>query len=167
MQILLSGDTVITAKLDRMFRSALDALTVIQDFQQRSIHLYLLDIGGDDVSGNGVSRMILQLLSIFAEFERSRIRERVPRREVAPARRTAPPGGGPFDWRVAPREEGDKRAPKLITLPAEQEAITEIQRLRGSGTTLRAIAGAMKDHGFRLSPETVRQVLERTTESGA
>jgi len=41
---------VIAAKLDRMFHSALDALTVVEDLKKRGVSLHHLDLGGD-ISG--------------------------------------------------------------------------------------------------------------------
>jgi DNA invertase Pin-like site-specific DNA recombinase len=64
-----SGDVIVAARMDRCFRSALDALQTIQGFKRRHISLWLLDLG--DVSGNGVSQLILVVLSAVAEFERS------------------------------------------------------------------------------------------------
>src|SRR5690348_5343938 len=44
---LKPGDVIITPKLDRMFRSALDALAVLKDFKARAISLHMIDLGGD------------------------------------------------------------------------------------------------------------------------
>jgi hypothetical protein len=44
---LESGDIVIAAKLDRLFRSALDALKVVESLKTRGVKLHLLDLGGD------------------------------------------------------------------------------------------------------------------------
>src|SRR5436309_6303185 len=44
---LRSGDHVIATKLDRMFRSAQDALNVAADLRDKGVHLHLLDIGGE------------------------------------------------------------------------------------------------------------------------
>jgi DNA invertase Pin-like site-specific DNA recombinase len=46
------GDIVVSARMDRCFRSAFDALETIKNFKKRRIALWLLDLG--DVSGNGV-----------------------------------------------------------------------------------------------------------------
>ena len=46
------GDVIITAKLDRAFRSALDALEVLEELKERGIGLHMIDLGGD-VTGNG------------------------------------------------------------------------------------------------------------------
>ena len=53
---LKNGDVVITAKLDRMFRSALDALDVLAKLKKRGINLHMIDLGGD-VTGNGISKL--------------------------------------------------------------------------------------------------------------
>ena len=51
--VIQPGDVVITAKLDRMFRSALDALNVCNAFKEQGISLHMIDLGGD-VTGNGM-----------------------------------------------------------------------------------------------------------------
>jgi putative DNA-invertase from lambdoid prophage Rac len=73
---LRKGDIVIAPKLDRLFRSALDALTVVEDMRKRGVGLHLLDLGGD-ISGNGMSKLFLTIAAAFAEAERDRIRERI------------------------------------------------------------------------------------------
>jgi putative DNA-invertase from lambdoid prophage Rac len=67
---------VITPKLDRMFRSALDALDVLGKLKQAGIALHMIDLGGDTTS-NGVSKRVFTILSAVAEAERDRTRERV------------------------------------------------------------------------------------------
>jgi putative DNA-invertase from lambdoid prophage Rac len=76
---LQKGDTLVAAKLDRMFRSAADCLAVVEAFKARGVSLFLLDLNGgaDDVSGNGIARLFLTIVSAFAEFERDRIGERI------------------------------------------------------------------------------------------
>jgi hypothetical protein len=53
------GDTIITAKLDRMFRSALDALGVLGKLQKQGVSLHMIDLGGD-TTGNGISKLVLR-----------------------------------------------------------------------------------------------------------
>jgi DNA invertase Pin-like site-specific DNA recombinase len=76
---LQRGDTLVASKLDRMFRSAADCLKVVEAFKARGVSLYLLDLNGgaDDVSGNGIARLFLTIVSAFAEFERNRTGERI------------------------------------------------------------------------------------------
>ena len=75
---LKAGDMVIASKLDRLFRSALDALQVVEDLKARGVKLHLLDLGGD-IAANGLSKLFLTVAAAFAEAERDRIRERVVR----------------------------------------------------------------------------------------
>ena len=74
---LKPGDKIICTKLDRAFRSALDALDILDRFKSQGIALHLLDLGTDDVTGNGVSRLVFTILSAVAEAERDRIRSRI------------------------------------------------------------------------------------------
>ena len=45
---------VIAAKLDRFFRSALDALQVVEELKARGVKLHLLDLGGDIAHRAGI-----------------------------------------------------------------------------------------------------------------
>jgi hypothetical protein len=45
---------LIASKLDRMFRSALDALQATELLKYRGVALHLIDLGGD-IAGNGLS----------------------------------------------------------------------------------------------------------------
>src|SRR5712691_1729205 len=74
--VLNPGDVVITPKLDRMFRSALDALDVLRQLKERDVSLHMIDLGGD-VTGNGISKLVFTILSAVPEAERARIRERI------------------------------------------------------------------------------------------
>ena len=123
LMTLKAGDVVITAKLDRMFRSALDALAVLGQLQQRGVSLHMIDLGGD-VTGNGISKLVFTILSAVAEAERDRIRERI--RDVKAdqrSRRRYLGGIVPFGWQVGP--DGD-----LIEVPQQQAAIQRARELR-------------------------------------
>ena len=85
---LQRGDMVIAPKLDRLFRSALDALQMVDDLRKRGVSLCLLDLGGD-ISGNGLSKLFLTIAAAFAEAERDRIKERVSQSKADRTRRRA------------------------------------------------------------------------------
>jgi putative DNA-invertase from lambdoid prophage Rac len=76
LALVQAGDTIITPKLDRMFRSSLDALDVLSKLKERGVSLHMIDLGGD-VTGNGISKLVFTILSAVAEAERDRIRERI------------------------------------------------------------------------------------------
>jgi putative DNA-invertase from lambdoid prophage Rac len=146
------GDIVIAAKLDRLFRSALDALKVVEDLKGRGVKLHLLDLGGD-IAGNGLSKLFLTIAAAFAEAERDRIRERIGQVKADQKARGRYLGGKvPFGFR-----RGD--AGELVEIPAEQEAIREMVTLRAQGKALRTISKAVQAKGHRISHEGVAGVL--------
>ena len=162
---ITTGDAIVCPKLDRMFRSAFDALTVIKDLQRRRISLFLLDLGSDDVSGNGVSRMMLTMLSAFAEFERDRISERIKdsKRQL---RATGMHQGGnrPFGWRVVRKGKDEG---KLVPDPEEQRALEDIRRMKAEGVSLRTIADTLKARGLSISHQSVKRALDRGADANA
>jgi DNA invertase Pin-like site-specific DNA recombinase len=70
---LEQGSVVVASKLDRVFRSASDALSTVEAWKQRGVDLILVDCGTDPVSSNGNSKLFFSILASVAEFERSRI----------------------------------------------------------------------------------------------
>ena len=134
---LQRGDIVIAEKLDRLFRSALDALKVVESLKTRGVKLHLLDLGGD-IAGNGISKLFLTIAAAFAEAERDRIRERIGQVKAdQKARGRYLAGKVPFGFRRG--DDGE-----LVPHEAEQEAIREMVALRAQRKALRAIADAMR-----------------------
>jgi putative DNA-invertase from lambdoid prophage Rac len=149
---LKAGDVVITPKLDRMFRSALDALDVLGRLKDRGVSLHMIDLGGD-VTGNGVSKLVFTILSAVAEAERDRIRERIRDVKADQRKRQRYLGGiVPFGWRIG--EDG-----ALVEVPEQQGAIQRIVELRRKGLSLRAISASIAADGVKLSHEGVKNVL--------
>src|SRR6516225_5118369 len=149
---LRKGDVVIAPKLDRLFRSALDALQVVEDLRKRGVSLHLLDLGGD-ISGNGLSKLFLTIAAAFAEAERDRTRERIGQVKADQKARGRYLGGiVPFGYRRGERGE-------LAPHESEQAAIRQMIALRAQGKVLRAIAEAMQAKGFKISHEGVKGVL--------
>ena len=95
---------MIAAKLDRLFRSVLDALEVHAQFIKRGIGLHLIDLGGD--IANGLSKLLYTIAVAFAEAERDRIRERMLGTKADQKKRGRFLGGtAPFGWRVGGHSE--------------------------------------------------------------
>ena len=160
LDALRPGDVLITAKLDRMFRSALNALDVLGQLKERSVSLHMIDLGGD-VTGNGISKLVFTILSAVAEAERDRIRERIRDVKADQRKRRRYLGGiVPFGWQVT--EDG-----ALIEDPDEQRAIQRILQLRREGLSLRAISLAISADGVKLSHEGVKNVLASAGDADA
>tara|TARA_R110001599_G_C12276626_1_gene662545 strand:+ start:5599 stop:6174 length:576 start_codon:yes stop_codon:yes gene_type:complete len=72
---LEAGDTLVVLKLDRLGRDNIDVQQTIELLINKGIKVICLDLPVRDLSSSE-GKLMLQLFSSFAEFERSRIRER-------------------------------------------------------------------------------------------
>jgi DNA invertase Pin-like site-specific DNA recombinase len=162
LQVLRPGDQVIAAKLDRVFRSALDALETIASFKQRKISLWLLDLGGD-CSGNGISELVLTIMSAVAQFERSRIAD-----AKAAMRHNGLHHGGsrPFGWQLGKGVDSG-RTRKLVPYPAEQQALRDMKAMRHDGKSLMQIRDALRARGFQISHQSIAKILARAVRAAA
>ena len=68
-------DLVAAWSVDRLGRSLIDLVGILQEFHAKHVDLYLHQQGLDTSTPSG--RAMFQMLGVFAEFERSMIRERV------------------------------------------------------------------------------------------
>jgi DNA invertase Pin-like site-specific DNA recombinase len=75
------GDTVVVHKLDRLARSMLQFVRVLELLKQRGVRLVSLTETIDTETPHG--RMVLQIIGVFAEFERELIRERCLAGQIA------------------------------------------------------------------------------------
>jgi putative DNA-invertase from lambdoid prophage Rac len=155
---LRPGDTVITPKLDRMFRSALDALGILAKMKAAGIALHMIDLGGDTTT-NGVSKLVFTILSAVAEAERDRTRERISEVKRDQRKRGRYLGGiAPFGFRKG--DDGE-----LVPIPEQQAAIRKMKRLRAQGMALRPIAEAMRAEGVQISHVGVQAALASISHS--
>lgn len=72
---LESGDTLVVLKLDRLGRDNIDVQQTIDALTTKGIKVVCLDLPVADLSSSE-GKLMLQMFSAFAEFERNRIRER-------------------------------------------------------------------------------------------
>jgi DNA invertase Pin-like site-specific DNA recombinase len=71
---LARGDTLIVAKLDRIARSAIDGMKLVDGLMERGVTVNILNLG--ILSDNTTGRLIRNIFFAFAEFERDLIIER-------------------------------------------------------------------------------------------
>ncbi|MCJ2116735.1 recombinase family protein [Methylobacterium sp. J-001] len=155
LTMLRRGDMVITPKLDRMFRSALDALNTMGELRDRGVSLHMIDLGGD-VTSNGIAKLVFTILAAVAEAERDRTRERIADVKHDQRKRGRYLGGTvPFGFAL--RNDGS-----LAEVEGEQEAVCEMAKLQAAGKSLRVIAAAMGKRGFQMSHNRVRDILSGT-----
>ncbi|MFE4428789.1 recombinase family protein [Peribacillus butanolivorans] len=72
--ILEDGDTLVVTKLDRFARSTVDAIQKVKELFEKGVKIHILNMGLVEDTPTG--RLILTIMSGFAEFERDMIVER-------------------------------------------------------------------------------------------
>ncbi|MBT2729207.1 recombinase family protein [Bacillus sp. ISL-75] len=74
LEALQEGDTLVVTKLDRFARSAVEGIQTVKDLLARGVKVHILNMGL--VENTPTGRLIFNILSSFAEFERDMIVER-------------------------------------------------------------------------------------------
>ena len=109
-------DMVMVWSVDRLGRSLQHLTALLSDIESKGINLYLHQQNIDTSSPSG--KMLFQLLGVFAEFERSMIRERV----------------------MAGLDRARSQGKRLGRPPVPPIQIEKMKRMRAEGMTLTAIA---------------------------
>ena len=121
------GDVIVANKLDRLFRSATDALTTAQVLREKGIDLILIDMGVEPVTGNGVAKLFFGMLALVAEFERERIAERMEDgRKGKRARNGHVGGSAPYGFKVV----GQGREASLEPDEEERDVLRHVKWLK-------------------------------------
>jgi DNA invertase Pin-like site-specific DNA recombinase len=78
-RVLEKGDTVILAKLDRMFRSTADCLNTVESWSRRGITVYILNLNGAEAVDmtSPIGKLVLSVMAIVATFESDTKSERM------------------------------------------------------------------------------------------
>lgn len=157
---LASGEVrhVVALKLDRLFRDAANALTLTREWDRAGVELHLVDMGGASLNtSSAMGRMMLTILSGFAEWERNIIGERT--RAVLRHKRVKRQVYSPTP--LGFRREGKQ----LVEDDGEQQTLDRIRALHRQGVSLNAIArtlnaeGVPTKRGATWHPATVRYLL--------
>lgn len=166
MAALKSGDTLISAKLDRLFRSASDALAMAEQFRIDGIKLIVANMGSDPVTDSGTAKLFFGMLALMAEFEKGMILERTADGRKGKKARGGHTGGqAPFGFRVT----GKGRSAMLEPNPAEQAAVARAIELRAEGMPLRKISAALFAEGHKSRsgmPITTSQIFRLAKQRG-
>lgn len=124
-------EQIMAWSVDRLGRSLPDLVAFLNDIQSKSVDLYLHQQGLDTSTPSG--RMMFQMLSVFAEFERAMIRERI----LAGLRRTTKKSGR--------KPMPDDRVEAIRRSLEDGQGIRATARLhRASTTTVTAISRTLK-----------------------
>jgi len=133
---------IVALKLDRLFRSTVDALNQTKEWDKQKIALHLIDMGGQTVdTSSAVGRLFLTMTAGFAEMERSLISERTAaalgyKKDNRMIYSHAPYGFDRVDDRLEVNEE-------------EQQVIGKMVGWRKDGLSYRVIAKQLSDEGIQ------------------
>ena len=151
---------LVVYKLDRLGRNAVDVQEALAVLLDAGVRVVALADGVDSASGMGAAllKLLVSILSTFAELERETIRTRLlDGRRRANAENRIYASEPSYGRRIGPDEQLHEDAGELA-------AITLIRALYGEKKSLRAICKALEDAGHkprrakRWSPSVVHRI---------
>lgn len=133
---LQSSDTLVVWKLDRLGRSTIHLLQLLDELRQRGVDFQAITQGIDTTTSIG--RMLYGQLAVFAEFEREQIRERTKAGMEAARKRGKHIG--------RPRKLMDKQVTQAKRqIETGQDTITHLAA--GFGVSTLTLSRALKHQG--------------------
>lgn len=136
------GDFVAFTKVDRAFRSLVDAVNTLEFWTNVGVRVRILDLGVDLASPAGL--LFFQQLVAFAQFERSILGQRL-KEAIAHLRREDRPYSNfrPFGWQRAGVGKQKHFEPLLDERALGQRVVT----MREEGSSWQAIASTLMREG--------------------
>lgn len=132
---------VVTLKLDRLFRDAVDALNQTAAWDKGGVALHLVDLGGNAINTKtAAGRMFLTMLAAFAEMERNLVGERTAVALAHMKARRLAYGPTPYGF--------DRVGDRLVPNKAEQAVLRRMERLRARGLSYGRIAERLNAQGI-------------------
>jgi len=136
---------IVSYKLDRLFRSAVDCLSTVEGWDRSDVAFHLIDYAGQAVdTSTAAGKFFITLMAGVAEMERNLAAERTAA-ALAHKRTKGEYCGGqpPFGFRVA------NDGVHLAEEPAEQVILALARRQREKGVSLRGICEKLAKRGAR------------------
>jgi len=165
-----SGDIIVSLKLTRLFRSASDAITSVEDFHKQGIKVVLLDISPEPVKESGVGKMFFVILAAVAEFDKERVLEQMNDGKRAKIAKGGFAGGhAPYGF----RQVGKGAHAVLAVHEGEQNVVRLIHSLKHGGRSLHQVSKELERRGLtnrvgsRFAPEQIKRIIERPMQEAA
>jgi DNA invertase Pin-like site-specific DNA recombinase len=133
---------VVALKLDRLFRSSVDALSVTSEWDKNGIALHLVDMGGQSMNtASAMGRMMLTMMAAFAQFERDLVSERTTAALQHKKAHDRVYGPVPFGK--------DRNGDELEANEEELSILEKIRLWRGQGLSYWKIAAKLNAYGIK------------------
>ncbi|MNG01507.1 Transposon Tn3 resolvase [compost metagenome] len=120
LEVLRAGDTLWVHSVDRLSRSLVDLLKLMQDLNNRGVGVRFVKDGALSCDGTAASNLQLGILAVVAEFERARLLERQAE-GIAKAKERGVYKGG-------------------VSVRSNDKSNAKIRELRDAGISIRDIA---------------------------
>jgi DNA invertase Pin-like site-specific DNA recombinase len=159
-------DRVLVYHLDRLSRNVVDSVVLLKELRERRIDLVI--VTSPEIGSAAHDSLVLNLLSVFAEFERDMIGRRIAEARAALKRHGKRVGGVvPFGY------DADPVTKQLMVNPEEARQVHAMFEMAVDGMLPSRIAEAANEKGWRTktreakrtgklsggNPWTARQVL--------
>jgi DNA invertase Pin-like site-specific DNA recombinase len=136
-----SADVLVITKLDRLTRSVRDLADLVSDYFADGKR-GLISLGESIDTTSAAGRLVLNLLTSVAEWERQAIGERTRTALTVKRERGERLGGhAPYGF----RHDGDR----VVAVEDEQRVIATARKLRATGLSLRGVADTLAARGQR------------------
>lgn len=132
------ADGLVALKLDRVFRSTLDACETSKKFEEAGKHFILIQDNID--TGSAMGKFIFRLFSSLGELERDLTSERTKMILRSKKERSEPIGKPRFGLKAAGKAQ--------VVDTTQQVIISKIQKLSLQGLSYRGIAQALNEQGI-------------------
>jgi len=160
LKSLKKGMALVSYSLSRLARSTKDALSIGESVAKKKADMVSLTEQIDTTTAAG--KMMFQMLSVLAEFERNLVAERTTN-ALQHKKRTGQKytNQTPYGFEAI---EG-----RLVQVQQEAEIVAEIQAARSSGSTLQFIADGLNGRGIptktgkQWAPATIHLLLKRSS----
>lgn len=131
-------NTVVVQKVDRLGRSVLDLMSLIDYFDAKGVDLHILDLNINTSSPSG--RFMLQIMGALGEMERNMIKDRTQQSMDYLKQNDMVRSRSVLGF--------DRKGNKLVVNEQEMELVKRIHKMYKDGKSLSAIARTLNEEGI-------------------
>lgn len=150
-------ENFVALKLDRVYRSAIDALTQTERFTKQGTAVHFVDLNIDTSTPMG--KMLLSLMASFAELEKNMTAERTRAAMQHKKKNRQVYNHTPYGY--------DRDGDRLVENEQEQQVLARVREQRAQGASYAAICRQLEQDGVptkqgkqKWYPATIKYILD-------